>query len=304
MALMTRSIEMSFSASMLRRTVTSMSIGSLLVRTSGGLTGVDGLAAARRLGEVVQAASAVGVHDDSQYPAPPGGRDLDGLQVHFQGVQQGLDQGCNPRGVWGAGRAASIAWTRPPAVTARPPVPWATAAAGRTLAARIAPCSSAPPGPRPPGRTATGLAHYASSPATWTCYPGSSLAGDAAWRSDLLLFVGRQHSSAAVSRAGIARRDRTPGSHARTPRVACWVPHTDRRAVPARPARELGARQVVAEPSRRLVLAAAAAGSLTLAGCTGIRALGPVPKPGADVVALERAIAAEELMVARYASVP
>jgi hypothetical protein len=51
------------------------------------------------------------------------------------------------------------------------------------------------------------------------------------------------------------------------------------------------------------VLAAAAAGSLTLAGCAGIRALGPVPKPGADVVALERAIAAEELMVARYASV-
>ncbi len=85
--------------------------------------------------------------------------------------------------------------------------------------------------------------------------------------------------------------------------MACWVPHTDRRAVPARPARELGARQVVAEPTRRLVLAAAAAGSLTLAGCTGIRALGPVPKPGADVVALERAIAAEELMVARYASV-
>jgi len=85
--------------------------------------------------------------------------------------------------------------------------------------------------------------------------------------------------------------------------VACWVPHTDRRAVPARPARELGARQVVAEPTRRLVLAAAAAGSLTLAGCTGIRALGPVPEPGADVVALERAIAAEELMVARYASV-
>ncbi len=85
--------------------------------------------------------------------------------------------------------------------------------------------------------------------------------------------------------------------------MACWVPHTDRRAVPARPARELGARQVVAEPTRRLVLAAAAAGSLTLAGCAGIRALGPVPKPGADVVALERAIAAEELMVARYASV-
>jgi hypothetical protein len=59
---------------------------------------------------------------------------------------------------------------------------------------------------------------------------------------------------------------------------------------------------VVAQPSRRLVLAAAAAGSLTLAGCKGIAALGPVPKPGRDVVTLEHAIAAEELMVARYRS--
>jgi hypothetical protein len=59
---------------------------------------------------------------------------------------------------------------------------------------------------------------------------------------------------------------------------------------------------VVAEPTRRLVLAAAA-GSLTLAGCTGVKVLGPVPAPGAGVVALERAIAAEELMVAQYASV-
>src|SRR5262249_28329388 len=69
-----------------------------------------------------------------------------------------------------------------------------------------------------------------------------------------------------------------------------------------RPARaQTGASQVVAEPSRRLVLVAAA-GSLTLAGCTGIKVLGPVPKPGADVDALERAIAAEELMIARYTS--
>lgn len=83
--------------------------------------------------------------------------------------------------------------------------------------------------------------------------------------------------------------------------MACWVPHADRRAVPGRPERELGASQVIAEPTRRLVLSAAA-GSLTLAGCTGIKVLGPVPHPGADVVALERAIAAEELMVARYAS--
>jgi hypothetical protein len=47
---------------------------------------------------------------------------------------------------------------------------------------------------------------------------------------------------------------------------------------------------------------AATAGSLTLAGCTGIRVLGSVPTPGADVADLERAVAAEELMVARYAS--
>jgi hypothetical protein len=71
---------------------------------------------------------------------------------------------------------------------------------------------------------------------------------------------------------------------------------------PPGPRAELGTSQVAAEPTRRLVLAAAA-GSLTLAGCTGVKVLGPVPKPGADVVALERAIAAEELMVARYASV-
>jgi len=58
----------------------------------------------------------------------------------------------------------------------------------------------------------------------------------------------------------------------------------------------------VAQPSRRLVLAAAAAGSLTVAGCKGITALGPVPKPGRDVVRLEHAIDAEEMMVARYRS--
>jgi len=59
---------------------------------------------------------------------------------------------------------------------------------------------------------------------------------------------------------------------------------------------------VVAEPTRRLVLAAAAAGSLTLTGCAGIRALGPVPTLGTDVIDLERAITAEQIMVARYAS--
>jgi len=58
--------------------------------------------------------------------------------------------------------------------------------------------------------------------------------------------------------------------------------------------------QVRAEPTRRLVLAAAGAGSLALAGCKGITLLGSRPKPGADVVALEHAIAAEELMIGRY----
>lgn len=57
---------------------------------------------------------------------------------------------------------------------------------------------------------------------------------------------------------------------------------------------------MVAEPTRRVMLAAAAAGSLGLAGCKGIDALGPVPKVPLDVVTLEHAIAAEKLMVATY----
>lgn len=57
---------------------------------------------------------------------------------------------------------------------------------------------------------------------------------------------------------------------------------------------------MTAEPTRRLVLAAAAAGSLSLAGCRGISVLGPLPRPGADVATLRDAIDAEELMVARY----
>ena len=56
----------------------------------------------------------------------------------------------------------------------------------------------------------------------------------------------------------------------------------------------------MAEPTRRLMLAVAAAGSLGLAGCKGIAALGPLPKPSPDVRTLEHAIAAEELMVATY----
>lgn len=57
---------------------------------------------------------------------------------------------------------------------------------------------------------------------------------------------------------------------------------------------------MVAEPTRRVMLAAAAAGSLGLAGCQGLAVLGPLPKPAPDVVTLEHAIAAEELMVAIY----
>ena len=55
------------------------------------------------------------------------------------------------------------------------------------------------------------------------------------------------------------------------------------------------------EPTRRLALSAAAAvGALGLAGCKGLEVLGPRPAPGADVLTLEHAIAAEELMLARY----
>jgi hypothetical protein len=61
---------------------------------------------------------------------------------------------------------------------------------------------------------------------------------------------------------------------------------------------------VAAEPTRRAAIAAAAAGSLGLAGlltgCKGLAALGPVPPVGADVVTLEHVISAEEVMVAIY----
>ncbi|MHB1434175.1 MAG: hypothetical protein ACYCVZ_18915 [Streptosporangiaceae bacterium] len=48
------------------------------------------------------------------------------------------------------------------------------------------------------------------------------------------------------------------------------------------------------------MLAAAAAGSVLLAGCKGLAALGPAPRPGADVATLKDAIAAEETLIARY----
>lgn len=53
-------------------------------------------------------------------------------------------------------------------------------------------------------------------------------------------------------------------------------------------------------PSRRAVLAATAAGSLALAGCRGIAALGPPPKPGPAVTTLRAAITAEERIIAQY----
>jgi hypothetical protein len=60
----------------------------------------------------------------------------------------------------------------------------------------------------------------------------------------------------------------------------------------------------VAQPTRRVMLAAtiaaAAAGSLGLAGCKGIAALGSIPKTSPDVLTLEHAIVAEELLVATY----
>jgi len=66
---------------------------------------------------------------------------------------------------------------------------------------------------------------------------------------------------------------------------------------------------VRAEPARRAVLAAALSGSVlsgavvagsVLAGCKGIKVLGSPPKPGPGVLTLDHAIAAEELMIARY----
>ncbi len=62
--------------------------------------------------------------------------------------------------------------------------------------------------------------------------------------------------------------------------------------------------QTSAHPTRRTLLsvAVAAAGSLFLAGCKGITALGPLPKVSADVVMLEHVIAGEEAMVGLYAA--
>jgi len=65
---------------------------------------------------------------------------------------------------------------------------------------------------------------------------------------------------------------------------------------------EAAERHGTSDPTRRVVLAAAATSSLLLAGCKGIRALGPPPGLSPDVVTLEHAITAEELMVSTYSS--
>jgi hypothetical protein len=62
---------------------------------------------------------------------------------------------------------------------------------------------------------------------------------------------------------------------------------------------------VAADPARRRVLLAAAAAVplAAVSGCQGIGVLGAPPSPAPDVVVLEGAIAAERLMVDRYAAV-
>jgi hypothetical protein len=57
---------------------------------------------------------------------------------------------------------------------------------------------------------------------------------------------------------------------------------------------------VPADPTRRALVAAAAALPLLAAGCRGTEALGTPPQPTPDVATLRAAILAEELMVARY----
>jgi hypothetical protein len=58
---------------------------------------------------------------------------------------------------------------------------------------------------------------------------------------------------------------------------------------------------VTAGPKRRTVLVASAALPLLAAGCQGVGALAAPPRPAPDVALLREVIAAEELMVARYA---
>lgn len=69
------------------------------------------------------------------------------------------------------------------------------------------------------------------------------------------------------------------------------------------PLSKLGSKRadyLTGEPTRRGIVAAAAVGSLLLAGCKGLEALGTPPRPAAAVGTLERVIAAEEQMVRTY----
>ena len=61
---------------------------------------------------------------------------------------------------------------------------------------------------------------------------------------------------------------------------------------------------MAAGPTRRAVIAAAAALPLAaVSGCGGVDVLGRPPSPAPDVRLLQAAIAAEDLMIARYAAV-
>jgi hypothetical protein len=61
---------------------------------------------------------------------------------------------------------------------------------------------------------------------------------------------------------------------------------------------------VAAKPTRRVVLAVAATLPLAaVSGCDGIKVLGAPPSPAPDVTVLSGAIAAEQLMIARYTAV-
>jgi len=84
--------------------------------------------------------------------------------------------------------------------------------------------------------------------------------------------------------------------------VACW--DTSRSLGLTRNQHPTGD-HVAAEPTRRRVITAAAA-ALPLAavsGCSGLKVVGTPPPPAADIVTLQAAIAAEQMMVDRYRTV-
>ena len=61
---------------------------------------------------------------------------------------------------------------------------------------------------------------------------------------------------------------------------------------------------MAAYPTRRVVLAAAATLPLAAAsGCGGVNVLAAPPRPAPDVALLRSAIAAEQLLIARYVNV-